>query len=168
MSHLHLIIGPVGSGKSTFGIELSQRRGAVRLTLDEWMASLYGDDERPAEGRLQWYIERTERCLDLIWRLTERLMAAGAEVVLEIGLIQRQARQDFYSRIDGEAYEHTVYVVDADRDVRRQRVLARNQERGETFHVEVPLEFFELASDRWEPPEEDEMFDREVRFIPSA
>lgn len=52
MARLHLIVGPVGAGKSTFGRKLSRDVGAVRLTLDEWMATLFGDDERPAEQRI--------------------------------------------------------------------------------------------------------------------
>jgi predicted kinase len=165
MPRIHLIIGPVGSGKSTLARKLSREHGAVRLILDEWMAVLFGDDERPADGRIEWYVARTARCLELIWRLTEELMAVGTSVVLEVGLIQRAAREAFYSRIDAMAYEHTIYVVDADRDVRRARVMRRNAERGETFSVAVPLEFFELASDLWERPDDVEGTGRELRFI---
>jgi predicted kinase len=164
---IHLIIGPVGSGKSTFAHKLGDRTHAVRLTLDEWMAVLYADDERPVEARIEWFVERTERCLDLIWRLTERLLLVGTSVVLEVGLIQREARQRFYSRIDEMAYDHIVYVVDADRDIRRERVLNRNKEQGETFSVDVPLDFFEFASDLWEAPDDSETSGREFRFVPT-
>jgi predicted kinase len=165
MTQLHLIIGPVGAGKSTFGRTLSQELRAVRLTLDDWMATLFGDDERPAEGRVPWYMERTARCIEQIWSLTRRLVEIDVPVVLEIGLIQRSARHDFYARIDAERLDHTVYVVDADRDVRRERVLTRNRERGDTFAMEVPLDFFELASDLWEPPDDEECGERDVRFL---
>lgn len=165
MSQIHLVIGPVGAGKSTFARALSQEKRAVRLTLDEWMAVLFGADPRPAEGRIQWYVERTERCLELIWRQTKALIDVGTPVVLEAGLIQSQARASFYAKLDEMAYEHVVYVLDADRDVRRARVLRRNEERGEAFSVEVPPEFFELASDLWEPPDALEQTDREFRFI---
>ena len=164
MSRLHLIIGPVGAGKSTFGLKLSREQRAVRLTLDEWMAALFGGDERPAEGRIAWYTERTARCIEQIWSLTRRLMDIGVPVVLEIGLIQRAARREFYTYIDAEGLDHVVYVVDADRDVRRARVLQRNQEKGETFSMDVPLDVFELASNLWEPPDDEECSEREVRF----
>lgn len=165
MARLHLIVGPVGAGKSTFGQKLSRDVGAVRLTLDEWMATLFGDDERPAEQRIEWYMERTARCIEQIWTLTQQLIEIDVPVVLEIGLIQRAARQDFYTRIDAAGFDHIVYVVDADRDERRARVLRRNEEKGATYSMEVPLEFFELASDFWEPPNDDECLDREVRFL---
>ena len=165
MARIHLVIGPVGAGKSTLCRRLSEEHGAVRLILDEWMAVLFGEDERPAEGRVAWYSARVERCLELIWRLAQELLAVGTPVVLEVGLIRREARERFYSKVDAMAFEHVVYVVDADRDVRRARVLKRNRERGETFSMEVPLEFFELASDLWEAPDESESSTREMRFI---
>jgi hypothetical protein len=34
--------------------------------------------------------------------------------------------------------------------------------------MDVPAEFFELASDLWQPPEESECVGRDVRFIPHA
>ncbi|MFY0568997.1 AAA family ATPase [Archangium lansingense] len=164
MAHLHLIIGPVGAGKSTFALQLCREHQAIRMTLDDWMAGLFGPDERPAIGRLEWYIERRDRCLEQIWKLTKELIGIGTNVVLEIGLIQRQEREAFYARVDEARMGLTVYVLDAPREVRRARVQRRNEEKGATFSMEVPPHFFELASDMWEPPEEDECSERDVRF----
>jgi predicted kinase len=165
MAHLHVIIGPVGAGKSTFARKLCREYRAVRLTLDEWMAVLFGKDERPAVGRIEWYIERRDRCLELIWKLADEMVRVGTNVVLEIGLIQRTERADFYARVDRAGHGLTVYVLDAPRDVRWARVAQRNRERGETFSVEVPAHIFELASDLWDPPDEDECRERCVRFL---
>ncbi|MCG8556394.1 MAG: ATP-binding protein [Proteobacteria bacterium] len=165
MARLHLIIGPVGAGKSTYARKLCREQNAARLVLDEWMATLYGDDPRPNHGRLQWYMERAERCLEQIWCVAQDLMDIGTPVVLEVGLIQRARRQDFYARVDNKAYDLSVYVLDADRDVRRARVERRNRDKGETFSMEVPPDMFELASDLWEPPADDECAEREVHFI---
>jgi hypothetical protein len=131
------------------------------------MARLYGGDERPTVGRIEWYVERTQRCLALIWELAEEVLLAGTNVVLEVGLIQRRERMEFVERIDDAKCDFTLYVVDAPRDVRRARVQQRNRERGETFSVEVPPEFFELASDLWEAPGEEECRGRDVRFLGS-
>jgi hypothetical protein len=56
-------------------------------------------------------------------------------------------------------------VLDAPRDVRRERVNARNLERGATFTMIVPPAVFELASDLWEPLAGDELEGRNVRFV---
>ena len=164
MPHLHLVIGPVGAGKSTFARQLSREHRAVRLTLDAWMARLFGRDERPAVGRLEWYVERRDRCLEQIWELTKELVDVGTNVVLEIGLIQRSERERFYAQVDEMGYGLTVYVLDAPREQRWERVQRRNEEKGNTFSMEVPPYFFELASNMWEPPDEDECFERDVRF----
>lgn len=164
MPPLHLLFGPVGAGKSTFARELCRQHRAVRLTVDDWMAQLFGADERPAVGRLEWYVERRQRVLEQTWKLTLDLLAVGTPVVFEPGLIRRQEREALYARADEAGLKLAVYVLDAPREVRRERVLRRNGERGETFAMEVPLAFFELASDLWEPPDDDERRERDLRF----
>lgn len=162
---LHLIIGPVGAGKSTFARALGLKHRAVQLILDDWMAQLFGADERPATGRIEWYLERRDRCLEQIWKQTAALCEVGARVVLEIGLIRRAEREAFYRRVDDAGYDLAVYVLDAPRPVRRERVMRRNEERGETFAQVVPLEIFELASDLWEPPDDEEVSARSIRSM---
>ncbi|WP_437963812.1 ATP-binding protein [Sorangium sp. So ce260] len=162
--HLHLIVGPVGAGKSTFALQLCREQRAVRMNLDEWMAALFSPD-RPDTGVMEWYMERTGRCIDQIWTLTERMLDVGTSVVLEIGLIRRDARERFYERVDDGGHGLTIHVLDAPRELRRERVLRRNQEKGGTFSMVVPPHFFELASDRWEPLDDAECDGRDVRFV---
>ena len=161
---IHLIVGPVGAGKSTYGIALAQRVGGVRLTLDEWMTRLFRPD-RPETDVMPWYVERAARCVDQIWSVASGLHAAQTPVVLEIGMIRRADREGLYGRVDALGAPFEMHVVDAPRAVRRQRVAQRNAERGDTFSMVVPPEFFELASDLWEPVLEDECGGRDVRFV---
>ena len=44
------------------------------------------------------------------------------------------------------SYDLTVYVLDAPRELRRERVQQRNHEKEKTFSMEVPLHIFELTS----------------------
>ncbi len=164
MAELHVVIGPVGAGKTTFARKLREEHGAVFLSLDEWMQVLFSADKRPEEGRIAWYIERTERCLRMIRQVMLQTLRAGTNVVLEPGLIQKAQRQSFYNWVDEQALDHQIYLIEADREVRRQRVIKRNEERGETFSGVVPPEFFELSSDLWEPPDELEQSERPFRF----
>jgi predicted kinase len=163
-ARIHLIVGPVGAGKSTFALRLAREQRALRLNLDEWMAALFRPD-RPETGVMEWYVERTRRCVRQIWTLTERLLEAQTNVVLEIGLIQRRERELFFEQVDAGHCDLTVYVVDAPRELRRQRVQQRNAQQGETFSMLVPPEIFELASDLWEPLDERECAGRDVRFV---
>jgi predicted kinase len=161
MPKIHLIIGPVGAGKSTLAHRLARENRAPILNLDEWMTQLFRPD-RPDEGVMNWYAERSERCLAQIWRLTCQWLELGSDVVLEIGLIQRGKRHDFYERIDAAGHEMQVYLVDAEREVRRQRVERRNIEQGSTFSMVVPPEIFELASNLWEAPDLHEIESRSI------
>lgn len=164
MSHIHLIVGPVAAGKSTLALRLEREHRAVRMNLDEWMAELFAQD-RPEGEVLEWYVERSQRCLDLIWKLTTRVIDAGANAVLEIGLIQQCDRQRLYERVEVIGCGLTIYVLDAPRGLRRERVQRRNLHQGETFSMVVPPHIFELASDMWEPLDEVECSGRDVRFL---
>jgi predicted kinase len=167
---IHLVIGPVGAGKSTFSRELVLQHSAVPLNLDDWMATLFSPDrpDLPGADVMAWYIARTQRCLLQIWKTAEAVLRAGTDVVLEIGLIQQQERDAFYTRMGHWADAMTVYVLDAPRELRRARVNQRNAERGETFSMVVPPHIFELASDLWQPPDQAECEAHTVVFVPLA
>ncbi len=164
MARIHLIEGPVGAGKSTFAAQLNKRHAAPRLILDDWMARLFRPD-RPAFGVMEWYGERKDRCIEQIWKLACEIVETGCDVVLELGLVQQHLRQQILDRVDAAGYDLTVYVIDASRETRRERVRARNRERGETYSMDVPDAMFEMASDIWEPVDDSECFGRDVRFI---
>lgn len=66
---------------------------------------------------------------------------------------------------NSDQYELTIYLLDAPRDVRRERVRQRNREKGPTYAMEVPDAFFELASDYLEPIDEFERERYNVRVI---
>jgi len=164
MATIHLIEGPVGSGKSTFSATLAKQRTAVHIALDEWFVALFSKD-RPQVDVVTWYLERKDRCIDVIWSAAQRIAATGTDVILELGLIQRQDREAFYGRVDESGLKLCVYILDAARELRQERVRRRNAERGHTFSMVVPDHVFEIASDMWEPPDEDEVRVRAIEVI---
>ena len=109
--------------------------------------------------------KRTQRCIEQIWKVAQRLIQTDANIVLEIGLIHRREQRAFYERVNAKNIELMVYVLDAPREVRRKRVEQRNSSKGETFSIVVPADIFELASDIWELPSKDESTDSNVNFI---
>ncbi|MCA9516180.1 MAG: ATP-binding protein [Myxococcales bacterium] len=164
MSRIHLVLGPVGAGKSTFGQRLAFEHGAVRLTLDDWFAPLFSPDRPPGDARA-WYMERVERVLARIEQVADDVLDVGKDVVLEVGLIRRAQRDAFFARRDEERHGLVIYELNAPRDIRRERVARRNAERGATWAMEVPPAVFELASDLWEPLADDERAGRDVRDV---
>lgn len=154
-STLSLLVGPVGAGKTTYGRLHATRNAGVFLDLDQWMVRLFGADPRPQENVIGWYLERRERCRALLWDVALDVLHSGVDVVLEAGLVTATDREAFYEKARAEDLRLAVYLLDAPRDVRRERVLRRNDSPGPFTQV-VPLEFFERASDTWQPPSESE------------
>ncbi len=159
---LHLVIGPVGAGKSTFARRRAAHAGAVFLDLDAWMVRLYGPEPRPKENELAWYFERRRRCRGLLWDTSLDILTCGTDVFLELGLVAAVERDRYYAKAREDELDFIVYLIDAPRDVRRTRVERRNQSAGEHTQV-VPMEYFERASDAWEVPVEAER--RAVRMV---
>lgn len=167
MPTLHLIEGPVGAGKSTFAKSLAARIKAPHIALDEWFTKLFSPD-RPATDLMPWYVARKTRLLEHIWQHAQDLMACGITPILELGLVQRRDREAFYQRAREAGMDLQVYLLQASRDVRRERVMRRNIEQGPTFSMIVPAPFFEMASDVWEEPDEFEIAEHGIDIISSA
>lgn len=164
MARIHLIEGPVGSGKSTLASKICNEHKAPRFILDQWMVTLFSPD-RPSSEVVEWYVERKDRCIDQIWNVACEILASGSDVILELGLIQQAIRDRFYNRVDLAGYKMKIYVVDAPSEVRKERVQHRNEKKGETFAMEVPDHFFEMANSLWESIDESECRGYEVEFI---
>ncbi|MBI4943557.1 MAG: ATP-binding protein [Actinobacteria bacterium] len=80
---LFLTVGLPGTGKTTAARRIETERRALRLTKDEWVKALYGNENPPAasdviEGRL---VEIGLRALEL-----------GNDVVIDFGLWSRDER----------------------------------------------------------------------------
>ena len=121
MPQVHLVEGPVGAGKSTHCAALAACSGGVHIALDEWFARLFSPD-RPGTDTVTWYMDRKERLLNHIWNHTLALIASGATPILELGLVQRQNREEFYQRAREAGVDLKVYVLEASRGLRRERV----------------------------------------------
>lgn len=153
--NLSLLIGPVGAGKTTFGRQHALKNGGVFFDLDAWMVRLFGADARPKENVVGWYMERRERCRNLLWDVTLELLRGEVNCTLELGLVTAADRQEFYDKATSEEIPLQIYLVDAPREIRRERVAKRNQNATAYTQI-VPLEFFERASDLWQPPSDSE------------
>lgn len=167
MGKILLLEGPVGAGKSSYAERVVARERLPHFNLDDWFVTLYSPD-RPAEGVMAWYSERKRRCIEQIWKVTVAVLGSGTDVILELGLLTRAEREAFYQRADNAGIEVAVTVLVAPREVRRERVRQRNRERGGTFRMEVPDAFFELASDRWEAPDDLEIEERRIEVVDTS
>ncbi len=155
MATIHLLYGPVGSGKTTYGRALAAPRRGAFFCLAEWMAALFMMDA-PVPLTLDWALPRTERCEQQIWAVARQLLGLGVDVILELGFYKRAQRARVRPLVADTGAEAVAHVLDVPREVRRERVRARNQGSA-TFTVEVDDAMFDWAEDYYEPLDEDEL-----------
>ena len=114
---LILTCGLPGAGKTTLATELAGRRGAVRLTKDEWLWALGSSPWDRATG------EKVEREL---WRLAQELLGLGQSVVLDFGLWARSERDEMRTAARRLGVGVELHHLDVPTEVLWSRLEARN------------------------------------------
>jgi predicted kinase len=153
---LHVVFGPSGAGKSTYARELARREPAVHFAIDDWMARLFAAD-MPDPLEFEWMMERVERCEAQIWSTAAGVMATGTSVVLDLGLMRRSDRARVAEIAEACDLPLQFHHVTAPAEVRRARVLERNEVKGETFAIVVTPQMFEFVEGVYERPDADEL-----------
>lgn len=153
---LHVIFGPSGAGKTTYAFDFARREKAVPFVLDEWLARLYAPD-MPDPIEYAWMIERVQRVEAQIWSTAAGCLAAGTDVILDIGLMTRADRARVREIAQGAELPLQFHFVTASSDVRRARVAERNVVKGENFAIEVRPEHFDFIEGVYEAPEPAEL-----------
>jgi predicted kinase len=97
-------------------------------------------------------LERLTRCNALIWSTATAVLAAGAPVVLDLGLMRRADRERIRNLAQEAGLSTQWHFVDAPQEVRRARIAGRNETKGETFAAEVPPQMFDIFETLYEPP----------------
>ena len=155
---VHLICGSTGAGKTTYALQLSDRLGAVRFSIDEWMAALFWMDT-PQPLHPAWSMERVERCLTQIWAAVLQIAARNVPCVLDIGFGQTASRARFAKLARDAGLSVQLHFLDVPAEERWRRVEARNAKKGETYQLgfDVTREMFDFVEGLWEPPTDAEM-----------
>jgi predicted kinase len=161
MPCVHLIVGNVGSGKTTYAIALANRLGAIRFSLDEWMVALFRQDPT-AKVDLQWRLDRIDRIEEQIWSLVTQLGARGMDVVLDLGLAKKKHRDRQWARAAALGLSVKLHFLDVDLPTRVDRVRKRNAEKHESFAFEVTDEMIRFMEGWFERPAAEELDGAEV------
>lgn len=118
----HLLHGFIGSGKTTFARMLEQELPAVRLTHDEWMVRLFG--QNPPEELYRAYFDKVE---NLTWQMAESVLRTGGDVILDLGFWSRESRNVARRRVSAAGAVAKFYSMDCPDHIMRGRVLARSE-----------------------------------------
>lgn len=151
----YMICGPTGAGKTTHARQLAEQKNAVRFSIDEWMASLFQPDA-PAAISFEWALDRVLRCEQQIRQTAAAVLAAGKDVVLDLGFTTREQRDRFREWAKSLGASVTLHHVTADTAKRRARVTRRNEDHSEIFAFQVTDGMFDFMERMFEPPGEDE------------
>jgi predicted kinase len=157
MATAFLIHGYLCVGKSTLARTLEREHQAVRLSIDEWMIALYGDNtpDRPwTRDRFDDYFGRVRSVLDDFW---PQLLGSGANVVLDYGFWRRADRDEARRRAAGAGAEVRLIEVRYPDRLARERCRARNRELVGSFPIDD--EAYETLRSRFERLGADEVFD---------
>jgi predicted kinase len=154
MAILFMMCGLPGSGKTTLARQFEVSENALRLCPDEWIAQLLPDHKDAAEmDRLRAHVESIQ------WEVAKRALLLGVNVVLENG---------FWSKAERNAYRQEAETLGAQVKICFLDIpLARLWERLSIRNSNLPFGSFlvtkeklELWADSFEPPGEDEQFER--------
>jgi predicted kinase len=155
---VHLVTGSTGAGKTTFSRELTERAGAVRFSIDEWMTALFwADAYQPLDPA--WVMVRVERCYAQIWTAALAVAKRGVAVVLDLGLTTRESRVRFADLAREAGLPVQLHFVDVPADERWRRVEVRNEDIGEGAQLRFAItrEMFDYVEGLWEAPDDAEM-----------
>lgn len=151
---VHVVVGPVGVGKTTYGRRWAAAHGAVHLVLDEWMRTLYAPDA-PTPPSLEWMLPRVRRCEAMMWSVVEQVVRGGLPCLIELGLFRRDERDRLRAEATGRGLALQLHHLSAPAAVRAARVAARNA-GGSTLTVEVDDATFAWAEGYYQPLDDDE------------
>jgi predicted kinase len=147
---VYLLCGFIGAGKTTFARELEARTGAMRITKDEWLIRLIGNDPT-IDGYADW----DHRVVALSRDVAFRLVAKGIDVILDEGFWAKEERAAMRRRIEATGADAVLYYLDTPIDTIRERVARRSADPPtDAFRISGAL--LDAYLPHWQPPSEDE------------
>jgi len=151
-SKIILVTGGTGAGKTTYSKALSEKIGALRFSIDEWMTGLFWMDAPKGGTTFEWAMERITRAEDLIRQTAAQALAKNLPVVLDLGFTKSAHREAFAKWGESLGYACELHWIDIPSELRWDRVQGRNREKGDTFAMEVTRDMFDFMEDEWETP----------------
>jgi predicted kinase len=116
-ARLILTCGLPAAGKTTLAKELATKRGAVRLTKDEWQRALSSSP---------WDRDVGEKIEQELWHLAQDILGLGVSVVLDFGLWARVERDEMRAAARELGVGVELHYLEVPVDELWQRIEVRN------------------------------------------
>ncbi len=148
----YVICGFIGSGKTTFAKQLEKETGAVRITKDDWLCKLVGQD--PSIPKFEEY---DRKICEISRNIAFQFVKNGVDVIIDEGFWAKSERDDMKRKIQSLGAKTVLYYIDTPIDKMRERTLTRNNSDSlDSFHING--EMFDDYLKYWEPPSNEEGF----------
>ncbi len=152
MAKVIMTCGKLCSGKSTYARKLQEELGAVILSMDELMLTLFPG----GAGELHdVYAERTERYL---LSLSLKILETGADVILDWGLWTREQRRRLRAFSAEHGIENEIHYLRIGDEERARRIRNRNAEhlKGQSSDYYVDAGLLRKSEALFQEPSADE------------
>ncbi len=153
---IHLIVGNTGSGKTTYSNKLKGEIKGIVFSIDKWNKTLFLPDKKQDDG-LEWFLERIDRSELIMQNLILQLETVKIDSILDLGLSKTEHREKFRKFAKENNIQCKLHFLDISKDIRLERVLQRNSQKGETFEFDVSKSDFEFMEGWFERPSETEL-----------
>ena len=147
---VYVLCGFIGAGKTTFARKLEERTGAVRITKDEWLIRLIGNDPT-----IDGYEDFDSKICGLSRDVAFQFVEKGIDVIIDEGFWAKEQRVALRRRIEGMGAEEVLYYLDTPVETIRERV-ARRSGNPTKDSFRISRELLDHYLTFWHPPSEDE------------
>ena len=148
----HIIIGFIGSGKTTFARKLEKETGAVRFTKDEWMVRVFSNT--PPKDKFEEY---DNRMASLATDMALKCLKAGISVVIDEGFWVKEHRDAISEKVKNVGAIPKLYYLEAPFEIMKARTLKRSKNPPvDSFSIDE--ESFNQYWKQFRPPGKDEEF----------
>ena len=149
---VYVLCGFIGAGKTTFARKLEARTGAVRITKDEWLIRLIGNDPT-----IDGYADYDHRVVELSRDIAFQFVEKGIDVILDEGFWAKEERVLIRRRVEAMGAKAVLYYLDTPIETIRERVARRSADLPtDSFQISGALLDYYLPY--WQPPSEDEAY----------
>ena len=146
----HLIYGYLGSGKSTYARQLSEKVHGVYISLDDWYLRLFTDGTPTARQEYE-LLGRLSDAMSDHW---PQIVGAGAAVVLDFGFWTRASRDEARRLALTVGSQTVLHWIRCDDEIALARCVARNDDPHASFVIDAAA--YEALKMRYEELDPDE------------
>ncbi len=128
---LHLFCGKIASGKSTMAKEIASKEGAIIISQDEWMATLFPGEIKSIED----FAHALGKLRKVMGPHIVMLLKRGQTVVLDFHANTLNARHWMKSIFEEAGADHTLHYMKTPDDICRTRLNQRNAKGDHEYQV---------------------------------